>query len=210
MLTQLVAFAAVSAVVICTPGQDTALTIRNTLLGGRRGGVLTAAGVAAGQAVWTLAASVGLVALLSASQPLFLALRLAGAAYLVFLGLQSLHAARSRRPAETGVGAPGTALAPARAFRQGLVSNLANPKMVMFFTSLLPQFVTPGGRVFLTLLLLGLAFCVLTLAWLSVYAVAVARARGLLARPRFRRSLDAFAGAVLVALGLRVAMQAAR
>ena len=209
MLTQLVAFAAVSAVVICTPGQDTALTIRNTLLGGRRSGVLTAAGVAAGQAVWTLAASVGLVALLSASQPLFFALRLAGAAYLVFLGLQSLLAALSRRAAHAGVGAAvGVALAPARAFRQGLVSNLANPKMVVFFTSLLPQFVTPGGHVFVTLLLLGIAFCLLTLAWLSVYAVAVARARGVLARPHVRRSFDAIAGTVLVALGLRLATQA--
>jgi RhtB (resistance to homoserine/threonine) family protein len=208
VLTQLLAFAAVSAVVICTPGQDTALTIRNTLLGGRRSGVLTAAGVAAGQAVWTIAASVGLVALLSASQPLFLALRLAGAAYLVFLGLQSLRTALSRGAAHAGVASAGVALAPARAFRQGLVSNLANPKMVVFFTSLLPQFVTPGGRVLLTLLLLGLAFCLLTLAWLSAYAVAVAHARGLLERPRVRRSLDAIAGTVLVALGLRLATQA--
>src|SRR5688572_32941641 len=126
MLETLVAFAAVSAVVICTPGQDTALTIRNTLLGGRRSGVLTAAGVAAGQAVWTIAASVGLVALLSASQPLFLALRLAGAAYLVFLGLQSLRAALARRPEHGIPVSAGAALSPERAFRQGLVSNLAN------------------------------------------------------------------------------------
>ncbi len=205
MLTDLAAFAAVSAVVICTPGQDTALTIRNTLLGGRRSGVTTAAGVAGGQAVWTLAASVGLVAVLSASQPLFLALRLAGAAYLVYLGLQSLRAALARRP-ERGIAvSAGAALSPERAFRQGLVSNLANPKMVVFFTSLLPQFVSPGGRVFLASLLLGLAFCGLTLAWLSVYALAVARARGLLEHPRARRTIDAISGAVLVALGVRVA-----
>lgn len=208
MLTQLAAFAAVSAVVICTPGQDTALTIRNTLLGGRRGGVATAAGVAAGQAVWTLAASVGLVTILSASQPLFLGLRLAGAAYLVFLGFQSLRAAFSRRTAHATLGAAGLALVPARAFRQGLVSNLANPKMVVFFTSLLPQFVSPGGRTFLTLLLLGVAFCLLTLAWLSVYAVAVARTRRLFEAPRVRRTIDALSGAVLVALGLRLAAQA--
>lgn len=207
MLTQLAAFAAVSAIVICTPGQDTALTIRNTLLGGRRSGVLTAVGVAAGQAVWTLAASVGLVAILSASQPLFLALRLAGAAYLVYLGLQSLRAALSRRPAH-GFDAADVALVPARAFHQGLVSNLANPKMVVFFTSLLPQFVSSGGRVLLPLLLLGLAFCLLTLAWLSLYAVAVARARRLLEAARVRQALDAISGTVLVALGLRVAAQA--
>ncbi len=87
------AFVAVSAVVICTPGQDTALTIRNTLSGGRRSGIATAAGVALGQAVWTLAASAGLVALLSASEPAFRALKLAGAAYLVYLGAQTLWTA---------------------------------------------------------------------------------------------------------------------
>lgn len=208
MLTQLAAFAAVSAIVICTPGQDTALTIRNTLLGGRRSGVLTAVGVAAGQAIWTLAASVGLVAILSASQPLFLALRLAGAAYLVLLGLQAVRAALSRRPAVESLRVAEGTLAPARAFRQGLISNLANPKMVVFFTSLLPQFAAPGSRVFATLLLLGLAFCVLTLVWLSIYAVTVARARQLLEAPRVRRTIDALSGAVLVALGLRLATQA--
>ena len=83
MLANLAAFLAVAALVIVTPGQDTALTIRNTLLGGRRAGVLTAAGVAAGQAVWALATSVGLAALVAASEPAFLALRLVGAAYLV-------------------------------------------------------------------------------------------------------------------------------
>jgi len=208
VLTQLAAFAAVSAVVICTPGQDTALTIRNTLLGGRRSGVATAAGVTAGQAVWTLAASVGLVAVLSASQPLFLALRLAGAAYLVFLGLQCLRAALSRRTARERSAPAESAPAAGRSFREGLISNLANPKMVVFFTSLLPQFVTPGGSVFLTLLLFGLAFCLLTFVWLTAYAVAVARARRLLERPRVRRALDAISGAVLVALGVRLAAQA--
>jgi len=90
---QLAAFLGVSAVVIVTPGQDTALTIRNTLLGGRRGGVVTAAGVVSGQLVWALAASAGLSAVLLASAPLFTAIRLAGAVYLVLLGAQALAAA---------------------------------------------------------------------------------------------------------------------
>src|SRR6266702_1255138 len=83
------AFLAVSLLVICTPGQDTALTIRNTLLGGRRSGVATAAGVSSGQAIWTLATSAGLAVILVASGPLFLAVRLAGAAYLIYLGVRS-------------------------------------------------------------------------------------------------------------------------
>jgi threonine/homoserine/homoserine lactone efflux protein len=201
-VSELAAFLALAAVVICTPGQDTALTIRNALLGGRRAGVATAAGVALGQAVWTVAAAAGAVALLRASQPAFTALRLAGAAYLVWLGAQALHAALRRRGAHT-------AAAPARAgggaaLRQGLVSNLANPKMAVFFTSLLPQF----GEAFATLLALGLTFSLLTFLWLAAYGAAVARVRRVFERERVRRALDALTGAVLVALGLRLAAQA--
>src|SRR5207302_11265683 len=91
------AFLGISLLVILSPGQDTALTIRNTLVGGRGGGIATAAGVVTGLATWTLASSAGLAALLVASQPLFLAVRLVGAAYLVFLGLQALYGAVARR-----------------------------------------------------------------------------------------------------------------
>ncbi len=92
------AFLGVSAVVIVTPGQDTALTIRNALAGGRRSGVFTALGVATGQATWTIAAAGGIAALLRASEPLFVAVKLCGAAYLVFLGAQTLLGAWRRRP----------------------------------------------------------------------------------------------------------------
>ena len=92
-MSHLAAFVGIAALVIVTPGQDTALTIRNTLVGGRRGGVRTVLGVASGNAVWTLAASAGIAAIVAASEPAFLALRLAGAAYLVFLGAQTLVAA---------------------------------------------------------------------------------------------------------------------
>ena len=199
---ELAAFLLVAAVVIVTPGQDTALTIRNTLVGARRGGIATAAGVSAGQAVWTLATSVGLAAVIAASEPLFRAVKLAGAAYLVFLGLQSLvHAARTRSVAHERdtrrVGAR-------RAARQGLLSNLANPKMAVFFTSLLPQF---GGESFGALLALGLVFCTMTFVWLAAYALVVARAGDVLRRLRVRRVLDAVVGAVLVALGLRLAAE---
>src|SRR5437588_876452 len=93
MITNFAAFLGISIIVIASPGPDTALTIRNTLVGGRRGGVATAAGVVTGLATWTVASSAGLAALLVAFQPLFLAVRLAGAAYLVFLGLQALRSA---------------------------------------------------------------------------------------------------------------------
>jgi threonine/homoserine/homoserine lactone efflux protein len=196
-MAELAGFLAVAAVVICTPGQDTALTIRNALVGGRGSGVATAAGVALGQVCWTIAAAAGVVAVLRASQPAFTALRLAGAAYLVYLGVQSLVAAvrrREHRLATTGATSGG-------ALRQGLVSNLANPKMVVFFTSLLPQF----GESFTTLLGFGLLFSLLTGLWLAAYGITVARARRVLERERVRRAFDAVTGTVLVALGLRVA-----
>jgi threonine/homoserine/homoserine lactone efflux protein len=198
-MAELAGFLVVAAVVICTPGQDTALTIRNALAGGRRSGVATAVGVALGQSVWTVAAAAGVVAVLQASQPAFTALRLAGAAYLVYLGLQSLVvAARREQPQQPAVARS----TPGGSLRQGLVSNLANPKMVVFFTSLLPQF----GDALPTLLGLGLLFSLLTGVWLAGYAVAAARARRLLARERVRRAFEAVTGVVLVALGLRIAV----
>ena len=205
MVDNLLAFVAVSAVVICTPGQDTALTIRNTLTGGRTSGVATAGGVALGQAVWTLAASAGVVALLTASEPVFHALKLAGAAYLVYLGGESLWAAVRRRSLVREVRET-AALTPRRSLRQGVLSNLGNPKMAVFFASLLPQFAPEGDASFAVLAALGFLFCAMTLTWLAFYAFAIARA-GRLMTATVRRALDAVTGVVLVALGLRLATE---
>jgi threonine/homoserine/homoserine lactone efflux protein len=196
---ELAAFFAIAALVIVTPGQDTALTIRNSLLGGRRAGVFTALGVSSGQAVWALATSIGVAALIVAFEPAFVALKLAGAAFLVYLGAQALYAALRGRTTEHR-STSGT-LAGATALRQGLLSNLGNPKMAVFFTSLLPQF----GSSFSVLLGLGLVFCTMTFTWLTAYAFAVAKAGDLLRRPAIRRAFDAVLGVVLVALGLRLA-----
>jgi threonine/homoserine/homoserine lactone efflux protein len=203
-MNTLVAFVAVAAVVIVTPGQDTALVIKNTLAGRRPAGIATAVGVSAGQAVWALATSAGLAALLVASERLFLALKLAGAAYLIYLGLHSLWNALTRR-APSVEAERNRRLGRRAAFRQGALSNLGNPKMAVFFTSLLPQFAPSGA--FLDLLGLGLLFAVLTVAWLSAYALAIERASNVLRRPSVRRALDAVTGVVLVALGLRLATE---
>jgi threonine/homoserine/homoserine lactone efflux protein len=195
------AFLGVSAVVIVTPGQDTALTIRNTLAGGQRSGRFTALGVATGQATWTLAAAAGIAALLAASEPLFLTVKLLGAAYLVFLGVQTLLAALRRQPAHI---APAHRSTGRGSFRQGVISNLGNPKMAVFFTSLLPQF---GGTSFAALLGLGLVFCTMTFVWLSAYGIVVAKAGDVLRRPRIRRTLDAATGTALAAFGVRLATE---
>lgn len=205
MFQNLAAFVAVSAVVICVPGPDTALIVRNTLTGGRRSGIATAGGIVCGIAVWTVAAALGLAALLSASEPVFRALQLAGAGYLVYLGLQSLLTA-IRGPGKPGPYGIGARLAsPSVAFRQGLLSNLGNPKIAVFFVSLLPQFVTPAGEPAVALIVLGLLFSAMGLAWLALYAVVVAKAGEFLRGPA-RRTIDAVTGAILVLFGLRLAV----
>ena len=201
------AFVGVAALVIVTPGPDTALTVRNALLGGRRAGVATAAGVALGLAVWTAAASAGLAALLVASEPAFVAVKLAGAAYLVLLGLQTLVHAWRGRPVEGDGEREAARLRPGVALRQGLLNDLGNPKIAVFFTTLLPQFAPAHGPAFATLLAFGLLFCAMTFAWLCVYSAVVARAGRALRRPRVRRALDAVMGAALVAVGVRVAVE---
>jgi threonine/homoserine/homoserine lactone efflux protein len=204
---ELIGFLGVAVLVIVTPGPDTALTIRNTLLGGRAGGIATAFGVVGGQAVWALATSLGVVALLLASEPAFATVRLAGAAYLVYLGAQTLAATWRGGSWEVAAGNEKPALAPRVAARQGLVSNLGNPKMAAFFPSLLPQFVPPGEPSFAPLLLLGLLFCTMTLVWLTAYALVGSRAQGFLRRIGVKRALEAVTGTVLVALGLRLATE---
>jgi threonine/homoserine/homoserine lactone efflux protein len=161
-MNALLAFVAVAAVVIVTPGQDTALVVKNTLAGRRRAGVATALGVSTGQLAWTLATSAGLAAVLVASEQLFLAIRLVGAAYLTYLGVAALWSALRRRSHAHAVASP-SSLGRGPAFRQGALSNLGNPKMAVFFTSLLPQFAGSGAG-FLDLLALGVLFAVLTVA----------------------------------------------
>jgi threonine/homoserine/homoserine lactone efflux protein len=200
-VSELLAFVGVAVLVIVTPGPDTAVTIRSALAGGRAAGVATACGVATGQALWTLAASAGVTALLVAFEPAFVALKLVGAAYLVFLGLQALRRAWTGRDAAPAAGAP--ALRAPVAYRQGLLSDLGNPKMAAFFTSLLPQFAAS----FAGMLAFGLMFCALTCTWLVLYAVAVDRLGAALRRSWLRRTVEAVTGSLLVALGLRLAAE---
>lgn len=194
------AFVGVSLLVICTPGQDTALTIRNTLAGGRKAGVATALGVAVGQATWTIATSAGLALVIAASEPVFNAIRLAGAAYLIYLGIRTIVLRGQSAPSQT---------TSSRAFAQGLTSNLSNAKMAAFFISLLPPFAGPHPT-FTVLLALGLNFAFFTLLWLAAYSFAVERMGDWLRRTRVRKTLDAILGTVLVALGVRVGLETVR
>jgi threonine/homoserine/homoserine lactone efflux protein len=200
-MSEVLAFVGVACLVIMTPGPDTAVTIRSTLVGGRRAGVMTAFGVVTGLACWTVAASAGVTALLIASEPAFLAVKYVGAAYLIYLGVTALVAAI--RGVEPHGHADVPRVARTTAYRQGLLSDLSNPKIAAFFTSLLPQF----GSSFAVMLGFGLLFCLITWLWLALYATALARLRDVLRRGAVRRAIEAVTGAVLVALGLRLAAE---
>jgi threonine/homoserine/homoserine lactone efflux protein len=201
-------FIGVAAIVILVPGPDTAVVTKNVLVHGRRTALGTSLGVSAGLSVWTLAAAAGVASLVHASAVAFTVLKLVGALYLVWLGLQALRAAshvaaggRISQPAmRPSVGALG-------GFRQGLFSDLANPKIGVFFTSLLPQFVDPGQAVLLPFLALGGVFVLMTLLWLCAYCLVAARAAETLNRPRVKAALDRVTGIVLIAIGLRLATE---
>jgi RhtB (resistance to homoserine/threonine) family protein len=197
---QLGAFVAVAAVVVITPGVDMALVTRNALMYGRRAAVLTALGINVGIFIWVMAAALGLAAVVATSAEVFTAIKLAGAVYLIYLGVQAFRSRHDDHPVA------GPAPNGGHALRQGLVSNLLNPKIAVFFTSLLPQFVGSTSSVG-ELLLLGLLFNAMGICWLLVYAMAAARGRNLLLRPRVRRLLDRITGVVLIALGTRLALE---
>jgi threonine/homoserine/homoserine lactone efflux protein len=169
-------FLLVAVVVIVSPGPDFALTVHNTVARGRRAGLATSLGVVSGQLLWGVATAAGLAALLVASRPVFTGLRFVGAAYLIWLGIQALRGGDHRFAVRRGSG-----------FKQGFLSNAGNPKMAIFFTSLLPQF---GG----SLLAHSLLFSALTLLWLAL----VVRVGSAIRVPRV---VDYVTGVVLIGFG---------
>ena len=195
-------FLAVIALLTITPGADMAMVSRSVFMGGRRHAFATTLGIAAGCLVWALASAAGVAAVLAASETAYDALRLVGAAYLVWLGVQSLLAAR--RGYQDGP--LDTAARPAPSpFRQGLFTNLFNPKIALFYTTFLPQFIGPGDPVLLLSLAMAGVHVVLGMVWLSTYAWLLDRAVATFRGSRLRRTLDTVTGAVLVGLGIRVA-----
>ena len=200
----LAAFIGVVAVIVVLPGPDMALVLQNGLARGRRAAVETALGINAGLLVWAVAAALGIAALLRASAPAFTLLKLAGAAYLVWLGLRALSEAW--RGTADGSAAHAARRSRTSPFRQGLLSNLLNPKIALVFTTLIPQFVHAGDPALAQTLLLAAIFIGLGLVWLTSYALLVAKVGELLKRSGIRRVLNAVTGTVLTALGVRLAV----
>jgi threonine/homoserine/homoserine lactone efflux protein len=195
-------FLGVIALLTITPGADMAMVGRSVFMGGRRDAFATTLGISAGCVIWALASAAGIAAVLAASETAYDALRLVGAAYLVWLGVQSLLAARRGYQGEPVDGAGSSGPSP---FRQGLLTNLFNPKIALFYTTFLPQFIGPGDPVLPLSLAMAGVHILLGLAWLSAYAWLLDRTLEAFRGSRVRRALDALTGGVLVALGIRVA-----
>jgi len=198
-----VGFVVVSALLIMTPGPDMALVMRNALRCGPRAAATTAWGVGVGILGWAIASGVGLAALLSASAVTFSVVKLAGAAYLVYLGLKSFRGGFVREPL------PATSVSGRLSddpFLQGVLGNLLNPKAAVIFLTVLPQFIHPSDPVIRLIAMLAV-FELMIVGWLHLYGLAVARAGQAFGTSHLRRWLSSLTGAVLVGLGFRLALE---
>jgi threonine/homoserine/homoserine lactone efflux protein len=203
----LLAFALAAFVLIMIPGPDQALITRSTLIGGRTAGLLTTVGGVLGLAVHATAAAVGLSALLLASATAFTVLKVVGAAYLLWMGVQAARAAaRSRREPAEAATTTRVRLRPATAVRQGFLSNALNPKVALFFVTFLPQFLSTddAGAARFQALLLSAVFALLYLGWFGLYVVAVNNLGRLLRRPRVKAAIERVTGLLLVAFAVRL------
>ncbi len=206
MLTASVTFALAAALIVLLPGPDTLVVLRNLVRGGRRRAALTVAGVLCGLSVWVMAAALGMAALLHASEEAYLALRVVGAGYLLWLGVQTL---RSRSvpdlvpegPAELPAGSR------SRGFGAGLATDLLNPKVGVFFVTFLPGFVPDGQPVGVASLAFGAIFVVETAAYFALLLFLAGRITGWLRDTTVRRWLDRATGTVLIGFGLRLVVE---
>lgn len=200
------AFVGIAALLTITPGADMALVTTKALSDGRRAALATTLGINSGVLAWAIASAFGVAALVATSAAAFAILKLAGGAYLILLGIRRIWRTRhrlARNPAGTGVdGKHGDG----SAFRQGFTTNLLNPKIAVFYTTLLPQFIVPGDPVLLKSLLLAGIHNLMGLVWLTGYAWLVTRAGDVLRKPSVKQALDRLTGSVLIAFGLGLAV----
>ena len=199
MIRTLAEFAPVAALLSLAPGPATALVVRNAARGGRRHALFTTVGNSLGVLAWACFAAVGVAAVVAASAELFTVMKLIGAVFLVYLGIQSLRGRREapvRKPAERR-----------SALRDGLVTSVANPKLAAFFVALFPQFVPRDAPVLPSALLMACTIVAFDLLWYSALAYLVASARRAFVEGPWLRRFERSTGAVLMGLGVRLAFE---
>ncbi len=204
--TALVAFVGIPALLTILPGADMALVTKVTLRDGRRSAFFTSLGITAGLPVHATASALGLSVILNTSAEAFAVVKIAGAAYLMYLGVQSLrHAGITARPPGPGVARPERARSRRATFVHGFLNNVLNPKVALFYVTFLPQFIDPGDNVLLRSLLLAGIHVALGLVWLTTYAFAIDRLGRILEGARVW--LERVTGAALIGLGVRLAFE---
>ncbi|MGG0452466.1 LysE family translocator [Priestia megaterium] len=196
-------FLVLTLFVIMSPGIDTALITKRTMADGQTGGYKMALGLASGSLVHTLAATFGLSALLLQSALAFEIAKYAGAIYLMYLGISAFLSKKS----DTGCSAKEEKTKETSAFRQGLVSNVLNPKVAVFFLTFLPQFVQNDQNVTLQLLLMGITYTILAITWFFVFVFFINYLRKWLTTPSVQRFMDKATGVVLIGFGLKLAFE---
>ena len=205
-LSKYAEFLAFAVVLVLVPGPDFAVVTKNTLVGGRRRGSWTSLGVASSNLVQGTAAACGLGAVIVRAQPVFEAIKWAGVAYLALLGAQAIRSAVRGRYTAFDNGQPAAAGLTLTGWRQGFLSNITNPKVLVFYLAVLPQFLAPGASI-VWLLAFAWSHAVLSLAYLLALTTGLHGARSLLLRRKVRRGLDLTTGAVLVGFSARLATE---
>ncbi len=211
--SQLLTFIGVALVLTLTPGADTMLVMRNVLARGARAGIMTTLGICSGLFVHATLSALGLSFILVRSATAFEVVKFVGACYLIFLGLRSLwQLLRTHRHATGGEAvideqpSEQQKVSALRSFREGLLSNILNPKVAIFYLAFLPQFMHRGDPVLAKSLLLAAIHFTLGVLWLSLVAIFLGRVRVFVTRSSVRRSLEAVTGTVLIAFGIRLAL----
>lgn len=205
----MISFIIAAFILIVIPGPDQALITRYAIAGGRRAGLMTMAGGALGVSIHATAAALGISALLLASATAFTVLKVAGAIYLVWMGIQTLLSARQtlRKGDQGADDESSTGFSGLKCLRQGFLSNSLNPKVALFFVTFLPQFIPSGADVLPRALLLSGVFALIYLAWFSLYVVIVDRIGNVFRRPQVRARIEQVTGLLLVGFGIRLALQ---
>jgi RhtB (resistance to homoserine/threonine) family protein len=197
------AFVSITLLLTLTPGADTALVTKNALSRGFRAAIYTTCGICLGCWIHASASALGLSVILAQSATVFEIVKLAGAAYLVYIGIQSLYNARKPAALEFA----GHAASRGRSFSEGLLTNLLNPKVAIFYLTFLPQFIRPGDSVFFKSVALATIHVAMGFVWLSVVAAFLERIGSWIRAHRIREKLEAITGLLLIALGIRLAFE---
>ena len=201
MIESLLSFAVLAGILTLVPGIDTTLVLRTAIARGSRAAFAALLGINLGVLIWGVAAAVGVSALLLVSEVAFQVVKYAGAAYLLYMGIQLIR--KSKAHQDSNVDVRGGSLW--GMFMRGLTANLLNPKVGVFYMAVLPQFIWEGADAWLAGILLSLVHVLEGVLWLSIIIFATNFARGFLSKPRSKMWIDRIAGSALIGFGLKTA-----